>query len=243
MEPLAIITICYNDRAGLERTFASVHEQTTGQFDHIVVDGGSTDGSVELVQANTHRIRQWVSEPDGGIYDALNKGWRMTDAPFVLFMNAGDTFTAPDVVERVLPMLGGEVDVVYGDAQLADERGVYGVKPHPRRLTSAWLMKEVVAHQSQFIRRTLLERTGGYDIRYQVVADYAFLARAFWKEHAGFRHSGLAVCVYDTRGFSARSDRKKQLMDERKAIQQRYAPWYWYAVYHGYAALNRLVGR
>ena len=243
MTRLAIITICYNDRPGLERTFASVFGQTIRDFEYIVVDGGSTDGSVDLIKAHAPRLTHWTSEPDRGIYDAQNKGWYMATAPFVLFMNAGDTFAAPDVLERAIPMLTDTVDILYGDAQLADERGVYGAKPHPHRLTSAWLMKETVAHQSQFIRRSLLEKAEGYDLGYPIAADYAFLARMFWRERIRTRHAGFAISVFDTTGLSSDPAGKRRSAAERKAIQRNFAPRGWYFLYHAWAAFNRLIGR
>lgn len=243
MARLAIITICYNDRAGLERTFASVLGQTSRDIEYIVVDGGSTDGSVDLIEAHADRITHWTSERDRGIYDAQNKGWYMASAPFVLFMNAGDTFAAPDVLERALPMLTDAVDILYGDAQLADERGVYATKVHPRTITSAWLMKEVVAHQSQFIRRVLLEEAEGYDLRYPIAADYAFFARMFWKGRLRTRHAGFVISTFDTTGTSSDSARKQQSAAERKAIQRTFAPRAWYLLYHAWAAFNRMIGR
>ena len=243
MPKLAIITICYNDRVGLERTFASVFGQTVRDIEYIVVDGGSTDGSMDLIKAHTARITHWTSERDRGIYDAQNKGWYMAHAPFVLFMNAGDAFAAPDVLERAIPMLTDTVDILYGDAQLADQRGVYGTKPHPHRLTSAWLMKETVAHQSQFIRRSLLEKAEGYDLRFPIAADYAFLARMFWQERIRTRHAGFAISVFDTTGLSSDPKQKQRSAAERKAIQRNFAPRAWYALYHAWANFNHLIGR
>lgn len=243
MAQLAIITICFNDRAGLERTFASVFGQTFRDIEYIVVDGGSTDGSVDAIKAQAERITHWTSERDRGIYDAQNKGWYMASVPFVLFMNAGDTFAAPDVLERALPMLTNEVDILYGDAQLADERGVHGTKPHPQQLTSAWLMKETVAHQSQFIRRSLLEKAEGYDLRFPIAADYAFLARMFWRERIRTRHAGFAISVFDTTGLSSDPALKQRSAAERKAVQRIFAPRGWYLLYHAWAAFNCLIGR
>lgn len=243
MAQLAIVTICYNDREGLQRTFNSVFGQTYRDVEYVVVDGGSTDGSVELIKANADRITAWTSEKDAGIYDAQNKGWYTASAPFVLFMNAGDVFAAPDVLERAIPLLTDDIDILYGDAQLTDGRGVYAVKTHPQRITSAWLMKEVVAHQSQFIRRTLLVDAEGYDVRFPIAADYAFFAQMFWQRRIRTRHAGFIISAFDTTGFSSAPGQKQRSAAERKAIQRTFAPWWWYAIYHTYASFNRLVGR
>lgn len=243
MAKLAIITICYNDRVGLARTFDSVFGQSNRDVEYIVVDGGSTDGSVDLIKANAHRIDAWTSERDAGIYDAQNKGWHTAKAPFILFMNAGDVFAAPNVLERAIPMLNDDVDILYGDAELMDTRGIHGTKTHPHRMTSPWLMKEVVAHQAQFIRRALLVKAEGYDLRFPIAADYAFFARMFWKHGLRTRHAGFTICAFDTTGHSSATQQKERSAAERKAIQRMYAPRLWHFLYHAYAALNRLIGR
>jgi glycosyltransferase involved in cell wall biosynthesis len=240
---LSIITICYNDRAALERTFASVFAQTAHDFEYIVVDGGSTDGSVEMIERNRERITRWVSEKDAGIYDAQNKGWRMGSAPYVLFLNAGDILAGPDVIERALPALSPNVDIAYGDAQLSRAHGTFATKTHPARITTPWLMKEVVAHQSQFIRRGLLERLNGYDHTYRIAADYAFFARAFWTGPLKLVKLPFIVSVFDVEGLSSDPAQKEAVARERKAVQARYAPKLWYWGYHAYAAFNRMIGR
>lgn len=243
VERLTIITICYNDRAGLERTFASVFAQTENAFKYIVVDGGSTDGSVDLIKTHEGRITKWVSDKDEGIYDALNKGWQMAGTEFVLFLNAGDTLVGTDVIQRVLPTLTGDLDIAYGDAELVLNGAVIGIKTHPRTITSAYLIKETIAHQAQFIRKSVLEKLGGYDLKYKLAADYAFLAELFWKHEPRSRYLGFMVCAFDRSGHSSLSMNEKAVAEERKAIQRRYAPAFWFHLYHTYAAFNRVIGR
>jgi glycosyltransferase involved in cell wall biosynthesis len=240
---LSIITICYNDRAALERTLVSVHAQTIQDFEHIIVDGGSTDGTVEVIEQNKDRITKWVSEQDGGIYDAQNKGWRMANTVFVQFLNAGDVLAERTVLERVIPQLTTTTEIAYGDADLSNAQGMIGKKVHPARITNAYLMRETVAHQSQFIRKALLEKVGGYDTNYRIAADYAFLARACWELGVVPQYLGLTVSTFDMEGLSSRPDQKEASARERKAIQRRYAPSFWYNLYHGYATFNRLIGR
>lgn len=243
MSRLAIVTICRNDREGLERTFASLDAQTERGFAHIVVDGASTDGSVGLVRAHGDRVARWVSEPDRGIYDAMNKGWRMAESDFVLFLNAGDALAAPDAMGRALPLLDGDVDIAYGDLILREPDGSLRPKRYPARITSAWLMRESPPHPAQFIRRALLERWGGYDEQWRIAADYAFFARAFWCGGLRLRKLPFAVSLFDTRGLSSQPGQLARVAAERKAIQRRYAPRFWYTAYHMWAAFNRFIGR
>jgi len=243
VERIAIVTVCLNDRAGLERTLASVFAQTNTNYELIVVDGGSTDGSVELIQRNAERIHCWTSEKDAGIYDAQNKGWYTATAPVVLFLNAGDVLAAPDVLQQAAQALSTEIDILYGDAHLSDARGVHATKVHPARITSVWLMKEVVAHQSQFIRTSLLMKLEGYDKRFRIAADYAFFARAFWERNARMRKLDRVVSIFDRSGISSSPEQKANVARERKEIQRLYAPKPWFWIYHTYAALNRMMGR
>lgn len=243
MKPLAIVTICFNDRSGLERTLESVAAQTTDQVEHIVVDGGSTDGSVEVITAHAQRLARWVSEPDQGIYDAQNKGWRMAQAPWVLFLNAGDTLHANDVLERVLPHLQEDVDIVYGDLQVNDGRGGSRIKTYPARITSAWLMKESLPHPAQFTRRTVLERLTGFDVQFRIVADYDLFARAFWKLGVRLRKLSFVVSDFTLGGLSSDEDKAGQLRAERTEVQRRHAPRGWFLLYQAWAAINRSIGR
>src|SRR5690606_14375307 len=157
------------------------------------------------------RPLRWVSEPDGGIYEAQNKGWRMATAPWVLFLNAGDALASPDVRGWVLPHLADGVDIVYGDLRLERGAGELRTEHYPVRISSAWLMKESVPHPAQFTRRALLEQFGGFDTRYRIAADYAFFARAFWQGRAHTRHAGLVISTFDTRGLSSDPARKGRL--------------------------------
>lgn len=240
---LSIITICYNDRQALEHTFSSVFAQTANDFDYIVVDGGSTDGSVELIERNKDRITKWVSEKDKGIYDAQNKGWRMAGTEFVQFLNAGDVFADHDVLKNVIPLLTKDVDVVYGDAALADHRGRYGLKKNPDPITSAWLMKEVIGHSAQFIRRSVLQQFNGYEPRFRIAADYGFFAKAFWAGGLRLKKLDRVISVFNTEGVSSDPGQKKRVAQERKLIQRQFAPPFWYWIYHTYAAISRAIGR
>jgi len=243
MKCLSIITICFNDRTGLERTFASVFAQTTRAFDYIVVDGGSTDGSLELIKKNEERIDRWTCETDEGIYDAQNKGWRAASTEYVLFLNAGDSLAGPEVLERALAELEPRTDIAYSDLQLSDTRGIYRTKQYPSQIGSAWLMKESVAHPTQIIRRKLFEEYGGLDQSYSIAADYAFFAQVFWTSDPVLQKLTTVISTFDTTGVSSDAKRTEQLRLERNDIQHRYAPRFWYVLYHAYATFNRMIGR
>ncbi len=243
MKPLAIVTICFNDRSGLERTLASVAAQSVDTFEHIVVDGGSSDGSVDVIRAYAGRSTIWVSERDGGIYDAQNRGWYMATAPWVLFLNSGDELTGPDVVERVLPMLSDDIDIAYGDLRVRDATGKEWVKSYPDRITNTWLLKEALPHPAQFTRRALLERLNGFDLRFRIVADYDLFARAYWGLGVRLRKLPIVVSTFQLGGMSSDEHSAGRLYDERTEVQRRHAPRGLYVLYRVWTTFNRLMGR
>ena len=112
---ISIITINYNEKVGFEKTIKSVLNQSYQDFEFIIIDGGSTDGSINVIEKYKDSISYWVSEPDKGVYNAMNKGIRASKGEFVIFMNGGDCFNNDLVLEEIAPMLNDEFDVYYGN--------------------------------------------------------------------------------------------------------------------------------
>ena len=112
---ITVVTVAFNAREALETTIRSVAGQDYPNLEYIVIDGGSADGSLEVIERHAADITRWVSEPDRGIYDAMNKGVAMATGDYCIFMNAGDTFVAPDTVNTVVAGMERGDDVVYGD--------------------------------------------------------------------------------------------------------------------------------
>ncbi|MEM6725896.1 MAG: glycosyltransferase family 2 protein, partial [Bacteroidota bacterium] len=118
---ISVITVVYNGKDLLEGTIKSVINQTYPHIEYVMVDGNSKDGTQEIIQQYADRIDQWISEPDKGLYDAMNKGLRMATGDFVLFMNAGDEFRNPDVLEKVFAKATEKTDVLYGEVMFVIE--------------------------------------------------------------------------------------------------------------------------
>ena len=168
---ISVITINYNDRDGLAKTMESVLSQTARlgvDYEYIVVDGGSSDGSAEVMAQYADKLAYGVSEPDGGIFNAMNKGIKAASGDYLNFMNAGDYFAAPDVLERVVKKLDGK-DFYIGHQQ--------NLKPHahlikaPRRISACSLVVQPLPHQATFIRSALL-KARGYNEQFKVIADW-----------------------------------------------------------------------
>jgi glycosyltransferase involved in cell wall biosynthesis len=127
MKSLSVITVTYNAALTLERTLKSVREQTYPHIEHLIVDGESKDNTVALIQQYAQEKMVWVSEPDQGLYDAMNKAAGMASGDYLCFLNAGDTFFAPDSVEKMMHTMDPDnaPDIIYGETAIVDERGAF----------------------------------------------------------------------------------------------------------------------
>ncbi len=175
MPLISVITITYNAAATLPRTLESVAAQSFTDFEYLIIDGASTDGTTEL--ADSHRIASSIiSEPDKGLYDAMNKGLRKATGEYVIFLNAGDTFHASDTLQRYADAIDSASEkpgMVYGQTRIVDASGEYLRERHllaPVHLTAkSFLNGMVVCHQAMCVRRDLAP---DYDLRYRFSADY-----------------------------------------------------------------------
>lgn len=198
---LTILTVVRNDLDGLKATAASVLAQTWTDYEWIVVDGASSDGTAEHVRdVLAPRLSFWCSEPDGGVYDAMNKGLAHAAGAYVLALNAGDVLHAADTLAQVFAA-APETDVIYGDWCHVQRVGRLICRP-PRELPRDFFNFSNLCHQAMFVRTELL-RARGYDTSWRLFADWAR-----WRElaHEGrtFGHVAVIVCDYDLRrGLSA----------------------------------------
>lgn len=170
---LSIITINYNNKHGLQKTINSVISQIYKEFEWIIIDGGSTDGSKELIEQYTDYITYWVCEPDKGIYNAMNKGIEVAKGEYLLFLNSGDYLVSVYTLEHVL-CKSFQADIVYGNL-LYDKKKVERAPGfHNDYIACIDLIKGTLFHPSTFIKRELFEKYGYYDETLKIVADWKF---------------------------------------------------------------------
>lgn len=192
---LSVITINYNNCDGLRKTIESVVNQTWRDFEYIIIDGGSIDGSVDVIKEFADQIDYWVSEPDKGIYNALNKGVEKAQGEYCNFMNSGDCFYSLDVLEKVFS-INPIADIICGNTQLD-----YLKKP-PQEITFDILFNTSICHQCAFIRTSLMKKYG-YDEKYKIVADRKFFLQALIFDNCSYLPINVDVVKYDITGFSA----------------------------------------
>ena len=200
---ISIVTICYNNRAGVEETWRSVQSQTSPDWEWIVVDGASSDGTPDFLAALTDPRIRWVSEKDAGLYDAMNKGLERAGGEYVTFLNSGDLFADPDVLQEVARFTdsNGLPDLCYGDAYEMTPEGERLLK---RALTHRRVWYGMFTHHQAMFYRLEFVRPQSYRLNYKIAADYAFTAETLARGGKAL-HLALPLCVFEKGGLSERS--------------------------------------
>jgi glycosyltransferase involved in cell wall biosynthesis len=191
---LTIITVCFNSAKTLADAIESVQSQNYGPLEHIIIDGGSTDGSVSLIEQLASRpdskISRWLSEPDLGIYDAMNKGLSLASGDVIGFLNSDDMYSSPQALSELMGALQkNHVDCVFADLVYVDFLDTQKVLRYynsghfrPSRFRWGWMP----AHPTFLAKRTLFDRAGIFSLDYKIAADYELLLRMLWVERASY---------------------------------------------------------
>ncbi|UKK51895.1 glycosyltransferase [Prevotella sp. E13-17] len=196
----SVITINYNNREGLKHTIDSVVCQTYNELEFIIIDGGSTDGSVDIIKEYGKHITYWVSEKDHGIYHAMNKGVAQAHGDYCIFMNSGDCFQSPNVLDFLKDY---QEDIICGKVFKGGSSIPCGHnKP---TITLVDLMRGSLPHQAMFIKRDLLVKHP-YDERYKILSDWKFCLETIVLDNCTFRNIDIVVADYDTNGISTNSN-------------------------------------
>lgn len=211
-----VITVVYNSESSIFETINSVFEQDCEQVEYIVIDGGSTDGTVSFLKENDDKIDYWISEPDRGIYDAMNKGVKLANGEWINFMNAGDLFYSEDTLSNVSLYLEG--DVTYGSFAV---KGRVPEVIEPKGNFTPFSNRNIpYCHQALFVRSSLLKEAP-FDTKYSIAADYDQYLR-FLAKGVIIKRMPLVVAYYLGGGISETN--KKQAATEYHSIMRKYWP-------------------
>lgn len=208
----SIITVSYNDVAGLTRTIKSVINQTLEDYEFIIVDGGSSDGSKEVIELYEKSLTYWCSEPDNGIYNAMNKGVLHANGKYLIFMNAGDIFFSDEVLEQVFPQLDNK-DIVVGYA-LKNGKGYQNI--HEDNVLMM-LFHSSFSHQATFIKRDLFQNYK-YDEHLRIVSDWKAWVDWIVKGRHTYKYIDTIVANYDFTGISSDSRNWDHILSERAEV-------------------------
>lgn len=221
---LSIITINLNNRSGLQKTFDSISTQSFKEFEYIVIDGASIDGSTNLILDNT-RVNFWISEKDKGTYDAMNKGILHAKGDYLLFLNSGDYLADTEVLAHAVPHLK-RYDIIYGDILFAgnEEKEYYY---YPEKLSFYHMFTASLGHPSTFIKKDLFLKYGLYDLKYPIIADWVFFMETIVKHRVSTKHINKVISVFDLNGVSSDAANKISILEDRNAYLQQEFPLFY----------------
>lgn len=217
---ISIITVCYNSSSTIEKTILSVKYQTYKDIEYIIVDGNSKDSTVEIIEKHTDIITKWISEPDKGLYDAMNKGIEMSTGDFIGILNSDDIFNSNLVIEEVVNFHKKfDLEASVGNIVQHKENGkivrLYSSKYwNPEKLRIGFMPP----HPSIFFKKDLFKKYGEYDLGFKIGADYELITRFFLKNKISWKYSGITTTSMLVGGLSSSGSSSYKLIT--KEIQK-----------------------
>lgn len=213
---VSIITVNYNNLEGLKKTIESVRSQTYKTFEHIVVDGGSNDGSAEYIQANYEFFDYWLSEPDSGVYQAMNKGIKKAKGEYLLFLNSGDHFYKAEVLEENYQYITN-YDIIYFDLQVIDTKKTF-IKKYPNILSFSYFVKDTLPHPATFIKKELFNLVGLYKEDFKIVSDWKFFMDSICKFNVTYKYVTKIASVFYLDGISSKPENRSIIFKEKQNV-------------------------
>lgn len=217
---LSIITINYNNIVGFKKTISSVLQQSYKEYEWIVIDGGSNDGCAELIETYKLNFSFWCSEPDKGIYNAINKGLSHASGEYVQFLNSGDYLYNETTLEKAFAQIDGKYDIYYGDMVQVNNGGKINPITYPNELGFFFFPYNNICHQATFYRRSLFDNNP-YDESFSIVSDWAMNLKLLF-EGRTFKHIDQFIVYYDNQGRSSAADNKHHI--DRTTAFEKYVP-------------------
>lgn len=205
---ISIVTVCYNSESTIRNTLESVLEQDYSNIEHIIVDGASTDGTMRVISEYDSQIAKIISEPDEGIYDAMNKGIKISSGDVIGILNSDDYYSTCSSLRHLMhQMLAANADTVFADLVLVDPNDTSRVirfydssRFRPDRLRFGWMP----AHPTFLVKREFYEKWGGYSLNYRIAADYEMIARLYYKAKATYVYLPEVVVKMRAGGLSTK---------------------------------------
>lgn len=216
MFKLSVITINLNNAKGLRKTIESVVNQNYTDYEYIIIDGKSTDGSVEVIKEYENKIAYWVSEPDKGIYNAMNKGILKAKGEYLLMLNSGDLFYDDDSLNSAYNY-GIDQDIVYGNIlEISKEKSSETIFPDV--LSFDYFRHHSIGHQAAFIKRRLHDDIGLYLEKFEIVSDWCFFLKAFGQKNCSYKHIPFTIVRCYRDGISCNPQYWPLILNERQTF-------------------------
>ena len=219
MIQFSVITINFNNASGLEKTIQSVINQTSKNFEYIIIDGGSTDLSTDVIKKYSSSITHFISEKDKGIYDAQNKGIISAKGDFLIFLNSGDCFADSSVLFKVEKCVSSkQAKLIYGNTNLMNKDGSISKLIPPDILNVNYWYMNTLNHQAVFAHKSLFDEIGNFNLNYRFAADFDFIFKVYRKYPNDFLHADVTVCNYDNTGLTSTIETEDLIIAEREQI-------------------------
>lgn len=220
----SIITVCRNSEETIERTIQSVICQTYIDFEYIIVDGKSEDKTLEIIEKYKDKITKIISEPDNGIYDAMNKGLSLATGDYVMFLNSDDVFLHEKVLSLVAEKsYDNKYDILYGDLLFLKKNNGHCNNSKQGHVNYIYLCGGMLYHPTIFAKKTLFDKIGNFDTNYKIIADYDWILRALVQYKATCKHLEFTTTVFsDGEGVSTNIKNREQARRERLDSQKKY---------------------
>ena len=212
MIQLSIITVNLNNKSGLEKTIQSVSQQNYKDYEHIIIDAGSTDGSLKIIEDKKNLFSYWVSEPDRGIYHGMNKGINKASGKYILFLNSGDYLLSKDALSIDFKTI--TQDIVYGHLT-HNNNNVLNTSAYKDNIDLGFFFESTLPHGSTFIKRELFLNYGLYKTDYIIVSDWIFFLERIVIDSCSTFNLNKAVSVFTVGGISTRPENKELVKQER----------------------------
>lgn len=236
MNKLSIITVNLNNGTGLEKTIQSVFSQSFKDLELIIIDGGSTDDSLEVIKKNEYGLTKWVSEKDDGIYYAMNKGINKATGEYLLFLNSGDTLVSQEILNEIFKY-NYDHDILYGDVILHCPDNKKFERKYPDKLSMFFLFHSAICHQATLIKKALFKTVGFYNEEYKLASDWLFIIKAVIFENCTYKHVNSFISNYYVNGLSTLGNNK--LSEERDSILKTLFPESILADYYAWYSLSK----
>lgn len=215
---ISVITVCFNSALTIERCLQSVASQDLPNVQHIVIDGASTDTTLDILKSYRAHLSHFVSEPDNGIYDAMNKGLDLASGDIVCFLNADDQYADKSVLSRIAQqMKDHQLDALLGDVAFFHEkdptrmiRRYRSDRFTPERLAWGWMP----SHPGLFLKREIVEKVGRFKTDYRIAGDYEYVVRAFYGQNLHYEHMPRVLVHMQTGGASSQNWRARVLLNQ-----------------------------
>ncbi len=227
---VSIITVCLNCHEAIESTVLSVINQSYSNIEYIVIDGNSSDGTLEVLAGYLDKIDYVTSESDNGIYQAMNKGLEVCSGDYILFLNCGDRLYSETVIEKLAAQSNSQ-DILYGDLMLDFTDGRKNkIHRQPVKLNRFLFIHRTLMHQSTLVNRRIFRIYGNFEEKYPISADLEFFLRVLFRPGVSKVHMPIIISSYDMHGISASPESFKIRQRDRLRILKKHLPFPLYLI-------------